>query len=155
MSEDHKMLFMPQKAYEQLIDDFALVHSFLQQVIYLVQRSSADNRITPRLLDACARFGPQAEKVFRRWIVPLNGQGINQGIVIDTIGDVDTERFNAALWQLSGSVEAMSSRLLDTHARAEGLRSYLDRLIVKTDELLEIVDERDWPAQKMGKEEAP
>lgn len=155
MSEDHKMLLMPQKAYEHLIDDFALVHSFLQQIIYLVQRSSSDSRIAPRLLEACERFGPQAEKTFRRWKVPLYIQEDHQNIVLHALGGLDAEQFYAALWQFSGSIESMAAGLLDTHACAQGLRDYLDRLLVKTDELLEIVDERDWPAQKMGKEEAP
>ena len=155
MREDQKMVLMPQKAYERLIDDFALVHSFLQQIIFLVQRSSADSRVTPRLLDACERFGPQAEKTFRRWNVPLYAQEDNPGIILDALGEPDSEQFHAALWQFGGSVEALASGLLDAHARAEGLRSYLDRLIAKTDALLEVVDERDWPAGKPEKEDAP
>ena len=45
---------------------------------------------------------------------------------------------------LYSCVGALTDELLATRAAAEAVRNYLNRIIVKADELLEILDEADW-----------
>ena len=45
---------------------------------------------------------------------------------------------------LDACVGAMTDELLATRAAAEATRDYLNRIIVKADELLEVLDEADW-----------
>ena len=45
---------------------------------------------------------------------------------------------------LHSCVGALTDELLATRAAAEAVRDYLNRIIVKVDELMDVLDEADW-----------
>ena len=54
------------------------------------------------------------------------------------------ERFAKSTDDLNVNVCALVDQLLSVRTAAEEVRNYVSRIIVKTDELLEVLDEADW-----------
>lgn len=151
MDKKKKVLLIPVSVYHRFIDDFMMVYSFLRYIIHIIQRGMNDPSDVRKLLALCDQFNPQAEAIYYRWnILPDKEYDVRRFLTMQedgAPGDVENP-----IEVLPESVESLSAQLLETRASVEGFANYLNRIMSGIDELLDMLDEQDWPVSGRSKE---